>query len=97
MKNAEATFGSNNRLCDTGETSEECSTAKRSLRKFSKSAAHLETKYGSSDCRCYGTAEVEPCARGGDPLEEQNGLNVAARVAAMNLTFNKEKPMKSTP
>ncbi len=30
-------------------------------------------------------------------IEGQNGLNVAAGVAAMNLTFNKEKPAKSTP
>ncbi len=30
-------------------------------------------------------------------IEGQNGLNVAAEVAAMNLTFNKEKPAKSTP
>ena len=30
-------------------------------------------------------------------IEGQNGLNVAAGVAAMSLTFNKEKPAKSTP
>jgi hypothetical protein len=30
-------------------------------------------------------------------IEGQNGLNVAAGVASMNLTFNKEKPAKSTP
>jgi hypothetical protein len=30
-------------------------------------------------------------------IEGQNGLNVAAGVVAMNLTFNKEKPAKSTP
>ena len=30
-------------------------------------------------------------------IEGQNGLNVAAGVAAINLTFNKEKPAKSTP
>ncbi|MGA9722174.1 MAG: DUF992 domain-containing protein [Candidatus Binatus sp.] len=30
-------------------------------------------------------------------VEGQNGLNVAAGVVAMNLTFNKEKPAKSTP
>ena len=30
-------------------------------------------------------------------IEGQNGLNVAAGVVGMNLTFNKEKPAKSTP
>src|SRR5271166_4976678 len=30
-------------------------------------------------------------------IEGQNGLNVAAGVVAMTLTFNKEKPAKSTP
>ena len=30
-------------------------------------------------------------------IEGQNGLNVAAGVMALNLTFNKEKPAKSTP
>jgi hypothetical protein len=30
-------------------------------------------------------------------IEGQNGLNVAAGVASMNLAFNKEKPAKSTP
>ncbi len=30
-------------------------------------------------------------------IEGQNGLNVAAGVASMNLKFNKEKPAKSTP
>jgi hypothetical protein len=30
-------------------------------------------------------------------IEGQNGLNVAAGVASINLTFNKEKPAKSTP
>jgi hypothetical protein len=30
-------------------------------------------------------------------IEGQNGLNVAAGVAAMNLTFNNEKPAKGTP
>jgi len=30
-------------------------------------------------------------------IEGQNGLNVAAGVASMNLVFNKEKPAKSTP
>jgi hypothetical protein len=30
-------------------------------------------------------------------IEGQNGLNIAAGVVALNLTFNKEKPAKSTP
>jgi hypothetical protein len=30
-------------------------------------------------------------------IEGQNGLNVAAGVASMALTFDKEKPAKSTP
>ena len=30
-------------------------------------------------------------------IEGQNGLNVAAGVVAMTLTFNKNKPAKSTP